>query len=195
MSIGRPREFDTDQALEAAMHQFWRKGYEATSLQDLLEVMHLSKSSFYETFGNKHHLFEQCLTHYWDSLTSQMIEDLRRIRSGRKFIEAVFYAVADEASQKGEKHGCLLVTTANELAHRDKVIGNLVSRGTAKLAEVFLTAVKQAQQEGDLPLDKKPTLLAIYLVSSLSGLKTMVKGGADARTVKDIARVVLSALG
>ena len=195
MTIGRPREFDTDEALEAAMHQFWSKGYEATSLQDLLKVMHLSKSSFYETFGNKHQLFEQCLMHYWDSLITQMMEDFHRIRSGRKFIEAVFSTVAHEASQKGVKHGCLLVTTANELAHRDEIIGKLVSRGTAKLAGVFLTAVKRAQEEGDFPLDKNPKILANYLVSSLSGLQTLVKGGADAKTVRDITGVVLAALG
>lgn len=195
MTIGRPREFDTDLALEAAMHQFWSKGYQATSLQDLLEVMKLSKSSFYETFRSKHQLFIRCLTHYADTLAKEMKEDLRRSKTGRKFIERVFHGVADEASTKNQKHGCLLVNTANELAHRDKTICKLVSYGTNLLGEVFLAAVKRAKQEGDLLGDNKPEVLAKYLVSSLSGLKTMVKGGANEKTVRDITGVVLAGLG
>jgi len=195
MTIGRPREFDTALALDAAMHQFWGKGYEATSLQDLLDVMQISKSSFYETFGNKHQLFEQCLTHYAQSLANHMKEDLQRAKTGRTFIESIFTAVADEASAKKEKHGCLLVNTANELAHRDKTICKLVSFGTAQLGDVFLSAIKRAQQEGEILVDKKPAVLANYLVTSLTGLKTMVKGGADAKTIKDIVGVVLAALG
>ena len=57
MTTGRPRQFNEEQALEAAMEQFWAVGYEATSLQDLLRVMKLSKSSLYQTFGSKHDLF------------------------------------------------------------------------------------------------------------------------------------------
>jgi AcrR family transcriptional regulator len=195
MTIGRPREFDTDQALEAAMHKFWSKGYEATSLQDLLEVMNLSKSSFYETFGSKHQLFEQCLTRYVESLVKHMKEDLRRTKTGRKYIEGLFYALTDETSTTREKCGCMMVNTTNELAHRDTIIGKLITNGTASLMGVFLDAVKRAQQEGGLPKNKNPEMLANYFVSSLMGLKTMVKGGADAKTVKDIIGVVLAALG
>jgi len=194
MTIGRPREFDTDQALEAAMRQFWSKGYEATSLQNLLEVMEVSKSSFYETFGNKHELFEQCLTLYANTLIASLREELRQAKTGLSFIEKVLNGLIDEASAKGEKCGCMMVNTTNELAQRDTIIAKLVANGTKSLQGVFEEAVRQGQKEGNIPLHKTPETLSNYLVSSMVGLKTMVKGGANATTIKDICEVTLTAL-
>ena len=194
MTIGRPREFDTEQALEAAMRQFWSKGYEATSLQNLLEVMDVSKSSFYETFGSKHALLEQCLTLYAKTLITSLRDELRQAKTGLAFIEKVFKGLIDEAAAKGEKCGCLMVNTTNELAQRDKIIAKLVANGTRSLQGVFEEAVRRGQQEGNIPVNKTPETLSNYLVSSMVGLKTMVKGGAEAKTIKDICEVTITAL-
>lgn len=194
MTIGRPREFDTDQALEAAMRQFWSKGYEATSLQNLLEVMEVSKSSFYETFGSKHELFEQCLTLYANTLIASLREELRQAKTGLSFIEKVLKGLINEALTKGEKCGCLMVNTTNELAQRDKIIAKLVANGTKSLQGVFEEAVKRGQKERNIPMNKAPEPLSNYLVSSMVGLKTMVKGGADAKTIKDICEITMTAL-
>ncbi len=194
MTIGRPREFDTDQALESAMRQFWSKGYEATSLQNLLEVMDVSKSSFYETFGSKHELFEQCLTLYANTLVASLREELHQAKTGLSFIEKVLKGLVDEASAKGEKCGCLIVNTTNELAQRDKIIAKLVANGTKNLQGVFEEAVRQGQKEESIPMNKSPEILSNYLVNSMVGLKTMVKGGADSKTIKDIIQVTMTAL-
>ncbi len=194
MSIGRPREFDTDQALEAAMRQFWSKGYEATSLQNLLEVMEVSKSSFYETFGSKHELLEQCLTRYTNTLVASLREELHQAKTGLSFIEQVLKGLIDESSAKGEKCGCLIVNTTNELAQRDKIIAKLVANGTKSLQGVFEEAVRRGQKEGNIPMNKPPEILSNYLVNSMVGLKTMVKGGADAKTIKDIIQITMTAL-
>ncbi len=194
MTIGRPREFDTDQALAAAMRQFWSKGYEATSLQNLLEVMDVSKSSFYETFGSKHGLLEQCLTLYANTLITSLRDELRQAKTGLSFIEKVFKGLIDEAAAKDEKCGCLIVNTTNEMAQRDKIIAKLVANGTKSLQGVFEEAVRRGQKEGNIPLKKTPETLSNYLVSSMMGLKTMVKGGADAKTIKDICEVTITAL-
>ena len=194
MQIGRPREFDSDQALEAAMRQFWSKGYEATSLQNLLEVMKVSKSSFYETFGSKHELLEQCLTRYAHTLVASLREELHQAKTGLSFIEQVLKGLIDESSAKGEKCGCLIVNTTNELAQRDKIIAKLVANGTKSLQGVFEEAVRRGQKEGSIPMNKTPGILSNYLVNSMVGLKTMVKGGADAKTIKDIIQITMTAL-
>ena len=194
MTVGRPREFDINQALEAAMRLFWSQGYEATSLQNLLKAMGISKSSFYEAFGSKHQLFEQCLTLYANTLIASFREDLQKAKSGLIFIEKVMKSLVEEASSKGEKCGCLMVNTTNELAQRDKIIAKLVANGTKSLQGVFEEAVRRAQKEGDIPVSKAPEVLASFLVSSLIGLKTMVKGGADAQTIRDVCGVTMTAL-
>ncbi|HEX9701827.1 MAG TPA: TetR/AcrR family transcriptional regulator, partial [Rhodospirillales bacterium] len=67
----RPREFETSEALNQAMQVFWTKGYEATSLADLIGAMNLSKSSFYDTFGSKHEVFLAAIEHYKQTVTCQ----------------------------------------------------------------------------------------------------------------------------
>lgn len=99
MTLGRPIEFDPEKALDAAVDVFWCKGYEATSMSDLLTAMKLSKSSLYQSFGGKRQLFTRCLTRYQERFTSELSHGLREAKSGRRFIEAVFRAVADTAQQ------------------------------------------------------------------------------------------------
>ncbi|TAN52266.1 MAG: TetR/AcrR family transcriptional regulator [Methylococcaceae bacterium] len=194
MNIGRPLEFDPDQALHDAMHVFWCKGYEATSLQDLLKAMDLSKSSFYQTFGSKQQLFERCIGRYRESMATAMRERLDRAASGRQFIAEMFYAVADEPNGPVKPRGCLVMNTANEFAQRDPLVAEWVAQCVDRFKNIFQAAVQRAQQEGDIAADKDAAVLAHYLVSSMSGLKTMVKAGAGANTVKDIVRVILCAL-
>ena len=106
MNAGRPREFKTEQALEDAMQQFWRVGYEATSLQDLLEAMHLSKSSLYQTFGSKHELFLRSIDFYQQSLVYECQKSLDNSRTSKVFFKHLFESVIAEATLK-KKKGCL----------------------------------------------------------------------------------------
>jgi TetR/AcrR family transcriptional repressor of nem operon len=194
MSMGRPAEFDRDRVLDAAMHLFWQKGYEATSLTDLLRTMGLSKSSLYQAFGSKHELFESCITRYKNMLVADMQTALDNAGSARRFIEQVFYAVAAETKNSETRRGCLVMNTASEFSQRDPTVARRITASTRAFSKVFATAVKQAQGNGEIPTDRDPNVLASYLVSSMTGLRTMVKAGASARKVTDIARVILTAL-
>ncbi len=192
--MGRPAEFDRDRVLDAAMQLFWRKGYEATSLADLLKAMGLSKSSLYQAFGSKHALFESCITRYRDMLVADMQAALDSAGSARRFIEQAFYAVDAETRSSATRRGCLVMNTASEFAQRDPAIARRVSASTRAFSKVFATAVRQAQHDGEIPADRDPTALASYLVSSMTGLRTMVKAGASKHKTRDIAKVILTAL-
>jgi len=194
MSVGRPREFCVETVIEAAIRQFWRKGYEATSVQELLHAMKLSKSSFYQTFVSKKGLFQRCVNYYRDDLCQQLQARLEQSTSGRSFIESTFYSCAEEASKPGAKYGCLIMNTASELAQMDPAIGKLVFDGKEKITEVFLLAIQRGQEEGDISRCRDPNVLAHYLLCSMSGLNTMLKGGDDEKTLKDIVSVVLNSL-
>ena len=76
--MGRPREFNTEEALEKAMKVFWAQGYEAASLHDLTRAMAISKSSFYDTFGSKHDLFISAIKHYNKTVASRLISEIIR---------------------------------------------------------------------------------------------------------------------
>ena len=194
MTIGRPLKFDPDVALESAMQLFWRKGYESSSLQELLYTMGLSKSSFYQTFKSKHSLFQRCIQSYRQMLTNKMYTLLEQNGSGKDFIQTLFYRVQNETSGPDAQLGCMVMNVANEFAQTDPEISQIVSSSIESFIDVFETAIKQAQEHGEISNDKDARSLAHYLVSSMSGLKNMVKGGADRETVKRISNIILSAL-
>jgi TetR/AcrR family transcriptional repressor of nem operon len=194
MNIGRPLEFDPEQALDAAMQAFWSGGYEATSLQDLLKAMDLSKSSFYQAFGSKQQLFERCLARYREKMATGLLETLDRSPSGSRFIRDALYSAAEEARGDAQPRGCLVMNTASEFAQGDPQVAACVAQGVDRFKAVFTAAVRRAQREGDIAADRNPEALALYLVTSMSGLKTMVKAGTGEQAAKDIVEVVLSAL-
>lgn len=194
MKIGRPLEFNPDIALGAAMQLFWRKGYESTSLQELITTMELSKSSFYQAFKSKHSLFQQCIQHYQKMLSSHMLTHLDEADSGKKHISSLFYKKADETQGVNARRGCMTMNTASEFAQTDPEISALISQSIESFVDVFELAIKQAQQEGDISLDKDARSTAVYLVSSMSGLNTMIKSGADRESIKRIVNVILSVL-
>lgn len=103
MNMGRPREFDSEQALDAAMNQFWRVGYEATSLEDLLKVMRLSKSSLYQTFGSKRELFLRSIDFYQQAMVDDLNESLNNSPTSKVFVKRLLESVIAEASSKKEK--------------------------------------------------------------------------------------------
>jgi TetR/AcrR family transcriptional repressor of nem operon len=191
---GRPLEFDPDVALDAAMQVFWRNGYENTSMQDLLDAMGLSKSSLYQAFGGKQALFERCMTRYGDEMIATLREALQQSPSGLDFIRQFLESVLDEARGVCEARGCLVLNTANEFARRNPRIAEAVSHGLGRFHDVLQVAVERAQREGDVPRKRDAAMLANFLVSSMSGLKTMSKAGANEDTLRGIVELSLKAL-
>jgi AcrR family transcriptional regulator len=191
MNMGRPREFDEERALEAAMTQFWLVGYEATSLQDLLNVMGLSKSSLYQAFGSKHALFLRCIDYYQKLTATNLKAQLERSRSGKEFIKTLLMGVIAEATLVRDKKGCLLANTANELSQRDKSIADAVAKGTGDLGKVLAHAIEIGKSDGSITSPSSTEVLAAYLLTNICGLRTMVKGGADEKSLKSVVNLIL----
>ncbi len=190
MNAGRPREFKTEQVIEAAMQQFWRAGYEATSLQDLLEVMHLSKSSLYQTFGSKHELFLRSIDFYQQSLVDEIYKSLSNSRTSKAFLKQLLENVIAEAASK-KKKGCLLVNTVNELSHRDKTVSKAVLIAFRNVENVIRLAVEQGKKEGTIKTAVSTETLVDYIINNISGLRTMAKSGADMARLTSIVNIIM----
>lgn len=194
MSAGRPREFDQQQALEAAMRVFWTRGYEATSLEDLLAEMGLSKSSFYQAFGSKAELFQKCLEHYRDMSAQKMQASLAGAATGWDFIRATLEGVADSTGKKMGRAGCLLMNTATEFGQRDAAVISTVSAGLGRIQEIFKSALERAKTEGSLTAAADTQSLALFLATNLGGLKGMARAGAAPQAIRSVIGIVLAAL-
>jgi len=193
MTIGRPRQFNADKAIAQATQQFWRGGYSATSLQNLLDCMSLSKSSLYQSFGNKETLFVSCIDNYQITFNQELSALLKSSTSGLKFIEQLLESVIQEVNSI-ERKGCLLVNTANELGAKDPIITAAIERGFNAVSVTIKKALEKAVSEGDLPKNVNLDDLSAYLVVGISGLRTMVKAGADYEKLYRVTQVLLNSL-
>ena len=193
MTLGRPKSFDPHVAVQNALECFWSNGFEATSLQDLLDCTGLSKSSLYESFGSKQALFETCLTTYREDGVGRMTQRLAAARSGLAFVTEMLESVTLE-SGAGTPRGCLVMNTAVEFAQKNARVADLVSASISDFSKVFHKAVKQAQAEGEIPKQKDANRLALFIVSNMSGLRTLAKAGTPQKELRSVARTVIQAL-
>src|SRR3979411_1845671 len=147
---GRPRAFDSDAALERAMHVFWAKGYEGASLSDLTKAMRINRPSLYAAFGNKETLFRKTLDRYSKGPTA-FSHDALRAPTARAVVERLLRGTVDLLTDRRTPRGCLMVQSALACgAAADSIRQELVSRreaGEAALRRRF----QRAKREGDLP--------------------------------------------
>lgn len=188
---GRPREFDPEEALSAALQVFWRRGYEGASLAELTEAMGITKPSLYACFGNKESLFRKALDLYER-------DKLCYVRSALE--EPTAKAVAERllrgalAMQCGsdEPKGCLgVISSVANTAHaeciRDEVLARRASSDRA-LVERF----ERARAEGDLPNGVEPQALACYLSTVIQGMAVQAGAGTPPERLGQLIETALT---
>ncbi len=195
MNRGRPLEFDPDTALEAAMQLFWARGFEATSLQDLLDSMGIARSSFYQAFGSKQEVFLRAVERYRDWLAGELRGSMESADSGLAFIEDTLKSVAEDTKCADGRRGCLVFNSAAEFGQRDPEVAGRVAASIDAFTQVFTDAVRRAQEEGDVPPDRDPRLLGRHVVCTMSGLRTLSKAGARRTELVALADLAMRSLG
>ena len=191
--IGRPREFDREEALEKAMELFWSRGYEATGLRDLLDHMGIGRQSLYDTFGDKHRLFLEAVNHYNRRVTQGIDDQLSGTGSPLEKVRNTVTSIAIRVTD-GQCRGCLLTNTLVESAPHHREIADAAKSMLSRLENSFRRALERAVGEGELPADANVRALARYLTSTIQGLVVMGKASVSRAAVKDIVNVALSVL-
>lgn len=187
-------EFDKEKVLNAAMSAFWSQGFEGTSLQELLQVTGLSKSSLYQAFGDKEDLFLLCLDQYTSSTKDKLLAQLSLSDSGLYFIKQVLLSAADEAKSRSLPKGCMIMNTATEFAQNNPVVSKYVNKGIEAFKFVFLTALKKAVAQREIPENSNLDQMAAFVVSSMIGIKSMVKAGAHKRDIENLVKFVMKSM-
>jgi AcrR family transcriptional regulator len=183
---GRPREFDPEQALAAALQVFWRRGYEAASLTELTQAMGITRPSLYACFGNKASLFRKAFDLYERDKLSYTKSALEA-ETARGVAERLLRgAAAMQAGSRGPK-GCLGVIAAVACgAEAVSIRGEVLARRASAHA-ALLARFARAKEEGDLPSHLDPEALAYYLYAIMQGLAVQAGAGA---TCKDLGSLV-----
>lgn len=192
--MARPKEFDPDRVLDAAMDAFWRKGYAATSAQDLVESTGLGRGSLYNAFASKHRLFQEALRRYEDKWTARQEAVLEGPGHIRERIRQVLMTVVEEESRKDPgPRGCLAVNAAVELAGLDPDVTAQVRRIFERMEEALCAALSRARREGEIDPGRDPRALALFVLNAMYGLRVLGKT-ADRRALTGIVETTLSAL-
>ncbi|MFG3160464.1 TetR/AcrR family transcriptional regulator [Streptomyces sp. NPDC048232] len=193
--MARTKEFDPDAALRAALELFWERGYEGTSMSDLVERLGVGRASIYATFGNKRELYLKALARYEEGLLPDLLADLSRPGAALPGVRSLVRRYAAEASADELRlRGCLVTNTAAELAPHDPVAARRVERNWDQLETVLHSTLTRAAAQGELPAGRDPITLARMLLVLLQGMRVVGKASADPARLRDAAEQALALL-
>lgn len=189
------KQFDVDAALAKAMEAFWQRGYEATSMQDLVDRMGVNRGSLYATYGDKHAIFVAALRRYDETMRRDFIADIEARLPPRAAIRAMFDAFIEAVACKAPNRGCFLTNSALELAARDDAVGAIVARSQEGIEAFFQRAILAGQAQGEFSAGIDPGTAARSLLASLIGLVVLTRSRPELALLRTIADDALARLG
>jgi TetR/AcrR family transcriptional repressor of nem operon len=192
--MARPREFDTDQALQAALELFWQRGYEATSISDLVEHLGIGRASIYAAFGNKHELYLKALDRYLKIRDPDPIALLSQPGPALPAISALFERYTEETICDQKRRGCMVVNAAVERLPGDLQVARRIESSWDSLEVALTSALTRAAAQGELSAEREPRAVARFLLIVLQGLRVIGKGDPDPNRLRDATRQALSIL-
>jgi TetR/AcrR family transcriptional repressor of nem operon len=178
--VGRPRQFDVDQTLDAAMRAFWARGYEATSMADLMAATGLHKGSLYQAFGDKHALFIQALKRYLGEMARAGASAIQTAPTPRDGLARLGHTLIEITGEdRDEPRGCMALNALAELAPHDAEVRELLQGQVAWIRRGITATVMRAQEQGQISRERSPELVADLLLMFVWGLATSMKGYID----------------
>lgn len=190
--MGRHKEFDRDQALQKAMEVFWARGYEAASIETLVEQMGINRQSLYDTFGDKHALYLQALDRYREVESRRLFELLERSSSVKTALRQLFAGVIEQSLGGRERRGCFMANAMSELAGRCKETAARTGSNMAAIEEAFYRALVRGTKDGELKRVHQPRAVARFLFCNLQGVLLTAKAAPDRETLEDVVKITLS---
>jgi TetR/AcrR family transcriptional repressor of nem operon len=190
----KTKQFDETEVLQKAKEVFCIKGYNGTSMDDLVQATGLSRSSIYDTFKDKYGLFLKSLNYYSCMQKEGLEKQCAKPEGPKKKIRSIFdYTIKDIlADQEGK--GCLMISVSMELGAVDKDVSNLFITGMEEMEQVLSTLVKEGQTKGEIPKKFTSKALGKHLYNSLVGLRVTGKSRPDAEVLREIVKLTLSIL-
>lgn len=188
------KHFDPETALDRAMVLFWRQGYEATSVHDLVAELGLSRSSLYATFGDKQALFGAALERYRRNEAGPRHAALSGDGPVVDSVRALLEGIAAAPFVHPDRRGCLIVNAAMERIPADPVIARVVAEQLGHFEAALATALRRGQDRGELDTSQDATALARFLVTVVQGMRVVGKAGADPAVLHDVVDVAVGAI-
>jgi TetR/AcrR family transcriptional regulator, transcriptional repressor for nem operon len=172
--MARPREFDEETVLDAAVQCFWNRGYEATSVRDLIEKTGITAASLYNAFGDKRALYQKALDHYVEGSIATRISRCEGL-TPREAISTFFTEILIRSLGDRDHKGCMLVNAALEVASRDPDFQTIVAGVLIRIEAFFLAHVQAGQADGSITRSLPAETLAQHLLTVLMGVRVLAR--------------------
>ncbi|HTK86778.1 MAG TPA: TetR/AcrR family transcriptional regulator [Nitrospiraceae bacterium] len=192
--MARAKEFNPEDALDKAMQVFWHKGYEATSVEDLLKAMDLNRGSLYDTFGDKRQLFLKVMDRYCTSFVGPKLSLLDQPGPALPTLHRFINGMIEGGLADPQRRGCFISNTVMELSPHEEEIAGRLRRALKVVEDAFFKVLARAKEQGELKDDKDPRALARFLTTMMQGAVVMIKAGTSADVVKQTTETGLSIL-
>jgi TetR/AcrR family transcriptional regulator, transcriptional repressor for nem operon len=190
----RTEVFHRGEVLDKAKNIFWLKGYNGTSMQDLVDATGLNRSSIYNSFGSKMELYLQSLKKYQVDIGELFDKAGKRNQNAIETICLVFLYVLEDILEDTEEKGCMLINCNTEMGNQDTQLRGLLKANQERLVGIFQDLVTQGQLDGSIRSDEKSELLAYYLVNAFQGFRISGMNTKDTVILKSIIQNILKTI-
>jgi len=193
--MARPVEFDENKVLTNAMEQFWREGYEASSVQKLLDCTGINRGTLYNSFGDKDTFFKSCVDQYNKVVEKQIAASLQSSKLGPwEAIEAYFDETVLNVTNKHRSMGCLLVNSLCESINYDKEMRKVVRGSLATIRKALVARLKEAHKNRKVKKGVSVEFAADVLMNSLHGMRVNSRDGKTPKQLKELVKFTVSSL-
>lgn len=189
--MGRHREFDVQEVLDAALDVFWQKGYEGASYADLTSATGVERPGLYSAFGNKESLFKKALDRYYDYYLAFFPAALE-LPTSREVVECLFFKSLELNTRYEDRKGCLGIQGALACSDASESVRLTVIEARANGEGILRERLERAKAEGDLPESADSAALASYVCAVLHGMAVQAKAGFSKERLKAVATIALS---
>ncbi len=192
--MARTKDFDEKEVLNKAICLFWHKGYNGTSMQDLVDGLGISRSSLYDTYGDKHTLYLKALESYEQAAGSELNHIIGEGRSAKETLKQLMRWIVNNLINDKDHKGCFMVNAKIETASTDEEVYNIICRSEQQVKDAFYKTIKKGQDNGEITNKQDAHTLAHFMVNTVNGMRVTAKSVTDIQFFDDIISTTLKVL-
>lgn len=193
--MARPVEFDENKVLTNAMEQFWKEGYEASSIQKLLDCTGINRGTLYNSFGDKDTFFKSCIDQYNKIVEKQIAASLKNDKlNAWDAIEAYFDEAVINVTNKHRNMGCLLVNSVCESINYDKEMRKVVRASLATIRKAMMARLKEAHKTRKMKKGVSAEFAAEVIMNALHGIRVNSRDGKNPKQLKELVKFTVASL-
>jgi len=193
--MARVKLFNEDEVLDKAVCLFWHKGYNGTSMQDLVDGLGISRSSLYDTYTDKHTLYLKALERYQNGGNDKVSGIVDQQIPAKEKIGQLLRLIIGDVSDQDVQKGCFMVNAELEVAPHDSIVSDMVCKSDQHMEDAFIKTILAGQQSGEITTTQDAKALTRFFVNTGKGMRVSANSTTDKTFFDDIIQTAISVLG